>query len=209
MLFIICRLRYSFAIVDVLILFSSCCFSSSPDATLRSAICTSFVGFTGTSPAPLSNLALFLSFTHSVSTTLSLYACILTFPSRFSLKNRSVSFSTFTAVWFLSLFHAVPRTTSSVTVSLSASRQHVESSWLGFWNSFHHNPWQWRSSSVSVSCDFLSLSTSIQEPPLATACHTSRPSSSHPYVTFNGCAVQLLPRTNPLWVIHKTAPVRS
>ena len=80
MLFIICRLRYSFAIVDILILFSSCCFSSSPDATLRSAICTSFVGFIGTSPAPLSNLTLFLSFTHSVSTTLSLYACILTCP---------------------------------------------------------------------------------------------------------------------------------
>ena len=47
------------------------------------------------------------------------------------------------------------RTTSSVTVSLDVSKQHVESSWLSLWNPFHHNPWQCESSSFFVSFDFL------------------------------------------------------
>ena len=47
------------------------------------------------------------------------------------------------------------RTTSSVTMSIDASRQHTESSRLNLQRSFHHNPWQWGSRSFSVSCDFL------------------------------------------------------
>ena len=47
------------------------------------------------------------------------------------------------------------RTTSSVTVGLDVSRQHVESSWLRLWRSFYHNPWQWGSRSLFVSCDLL------------------------------------------------------
>ena len=64
-----------------LILFSSCCLSSSPDATeCRSAICSSFPGSLSTSPAHLFVRAHVLSFNRSVSATLSLYAFIVASP---------------------------------------------------------------------------------------------------------------------------------
>ena len=45
--------------------------------------------------------------------------------------------------------------TSNVSVSLDVSRQHVTKYCLSLWYSFHHNPWQRRSSSFFVGCDFL------------------------------------------------------
>ena len=54
----------------------------SPDATARrSDICFSFLGSTGTSPAPFSARALLLSCTRSVMATLSLCALILAIPA--------------------------------------------------------------------------------------------------------------------------------
>ena len=64
-----------------LVLFSSFCVSSSPDATAcRSTICSPLLGSISTPPAPLSTRASFLSFTLCVSATLTLYAFILAVP---------------------------------------------------------------------------------------------------------------------------------
>ena len=79
----------------------------------------------------------------------------LLFPSRFSLNNRSDSFSTFVVVWFCRSFMRCQRCTTRVTVSLDVRRQHVESSWLRLRNSVHYNPWQWTSSSSFIRCNFL------------------------------------------------------
>ena len=107
-----------------LILFSSCWLSSSPDATAcRSAIC-SFLGSTGTSPAPHSARPLFLSFTCSTSATLCLCAFILVSPVKVLSIILPDSFSTFITVWFhrssMRCQHCTAKT-SSLTMSLDVN----------------------------------------------------------------------------------------
>ena len=133
-----------------LILSSSCWFSlmSPPDASAcRTATCSS-----------AQTRALVLSLTRSFSATV--FVCIHPCLSRQgSLNNRSDSFCTFVVDWFdrssMRSQRRTTRATSSVTASLDVSRKHVESAWLNLWNSFHHNPWQWRSRSFFVTYDFL------------------------------------------------------
>ena len=95
--------------------------------------------------------ARFLSFTRSVSAVRSLYALILAFPVKVLSMIYLIPLSTFVVVWFdrssIRCQRCTTRSTSCVTVSLDVSRQHIESSWLNLRNSFHHNSWQWRSSS--------------------------------------------------------------
>ena len=81
------------------------------------------------SPGP-SNVHLFqLSLFSILSLPLSRRLCLcLPFLSRFSQS----SLHTAMRCWCCAAW-----TTSCVTVSLNASRQHVESSWLSLWNSFH------------------------------------------------------------------------
>ena len=43
---------------------------------------------------------------------------------------------------------------SRVSQSLNVCRHNVESSGFNFWRSFNHKPWQWKSRSFFVSCDF-------------------------------------------------------
>ena len=50
-----------------------------------------------------------------------------------------------------------PWAASSVSVSFNVRRQDVESSGFNLWRSFSHNPWQWKSRSFFVSCDFRQL----------------------------------------------------
>ena len=84
----------------------------------------SFPGSVGTSPAPRSTRALFLSLTRSVSAILSLYACIRPCLSRqSSLNDRSDSLSAFVVMWFdrssMRCKRSTTRTTSSVSVILN------------------------------------------------------------------------------------------
>ena len=107
---------------------------------------------------PSTQLELFPLF-HSLCLGDSVFVCIhLCFSRQSCLINRSDSFSTFVVVRFhrssMRSQRCTTRTTSSVTASLDVTRQHMESSWLRLWNSFHHKPWQWRSRSFFVSCDF-------------------------------------------------------
>ena len=132
-----------------LILFSSCCLSSSPDATAcRSA------------SAPLSR-------------RLRLCAFILAVPVKVLSIIVLIRSRHFIVVWFrhssVRCQRCTTQTTSSVTVSLDVCRRHVESSWLNFWSSFNCNPWQWRFSSSSVRRSF-HCQISSQEPPFAAKC---------------------------------------
>ena len=146
-----------------LILSSSCWVSlmSPPDASAcRTATCSSapVPGFISTSPAPRSTRALFLSLTRSVSAVQSLYAFILAFPvTVLSMIDRSVSLSAFIFMCLCRFSMQCKRcgswAASSVSVSFNVRRQDVKSSGFSFWCSF--NPWQWRSRSFFVSCDFL------------------------------------------------------
>ena len=168
-----------------------------PDASAcRTATCSSslFPGSMGTSPAPRSTRALFLSLTHSVSAILSLYAFILPFP----VKVLSMIVLILSQHSSLCGFVAFPcDATSRVTVSFNVWGQNTESSGFNFWCSFIHNPWQCGSRSFFVSCDFLS----------------KLPFWGHfvdSQASLSVCLVQLLPRTTPPFlVMHKTAPVRS
>ena len=106
-----------------------------------------------TSPALLSNRALFPTSTCSGSATLFCFSC------QVSLNDLSDSFSTFVVVWFCRFSVRCKRcaswAASSVSVSFNVRRQDVESSGFNLWRSFNHNPWQWGSRSFFVSCDFL------------------------------------------------------
>ena len=83
-----------------LILFSSCCLSSSPDVTAcRSAICSPLQGSIGTSPAPLLELLFFPSLALSQRLSVSLCAFILALPVKEgSLRSLSDSLSPFIVV---------------------------------------------------------------------------------------------------------------
>ena len=144
----------SFAVSDPLspmwtslILFSSCCFSSSPDAAAcRSATCSSFLGSTSTSPWTSLNSGSFPLF-HSLCLGNSDFVC--THPCFFrrgSLDNRYDSLTTFIFVCFCHTSvrrqRCTTQTTSNATAGLDVSRQHAESSWLNLGNSFNYNPWQ-------------------------------------------------------------------
>ena len=89
--------------------------------------------------------------------------------------------------------------TLSVTASLDVSRQHVESTWLTLRKFFQPQslametpffPWQ----------PWLTLSTSIQEPPFATACHTKPSQFVASHASHSVCLVQFLPLTTPVLV---------
>ena len=138
-----------------LIPFSSCWFSSSPDATAcQSAICSSFQGSIGTSAAPFSSRPnatvcrsairfsgpLFsLSFALS-SAILSLYAIHPSSSCQCSFNNGSDCFSAFVIMWLdrssMRCQRSTTRTTSSLTMIFNVSRQHVESSRFSLWNYF-------------------------------------------------------------------------
>ena len=111
-----------------LILFSSCCFLSLPEATAcRSAICS----------------PLFLSCTSFVSATPSLYSLILASYTRQGLlDNLSDSFSTCVFVWFdrssMRCQRCTTRRTSSVIMSLKFSKN-GKSSWLSLQKSFRRD----------------------------------------------------------------------
>ena len=97
-------------------------------------------------PAPRSTRALSLSFTRSVSATLSLHAFILALPVKVPSTMVLISFSTFVVVWFyrysMRCQLCTTRTTSSTTVSLDVSHTSRPSSS----RPTHH--------SVSVSSNF-------------------------------------------------------
>ena len=95
-------------------------FSSTPDATAcRSAICSSFPSSMGTSSAPRSTRALFLSSTRSDSATLCMHSS-LPFPSKFSqLIVLILSLGSLLCDWIAcDAGGAQPGHFSSVTVSL-------------------------------------------------------------------------------------------
>ena len=133
------------------------------------------------------------SLCHSDSLSLSL--CI---DSRLPVKVLSIialTLSRHSLLWFCRSSMQCQRctscTTSSVAMSLDVSRQQVEPSRLRLWNSFKCNPRQ----------------RGLRQFQLR---HLPRSATSlHPMNQSNGCLVQLLPRTTPLPVIHKTAQVPS
>ena len=121
------------------------------------------------------------------------------------------SFSTVCVVWFdrssMRCHRCTTWTTSSVTVSLDVSRQHVESSGLGLWNfpaTILGNGGPAPSSSVVTF--FVSFKSGAHHLP-------RRATQAVQFVAFHASLsvyrVQLLPRTTPFLVIHRTALVRS
>ena len=112
-----------------LILFTSCWFSSSPDASVSPALC--------------------FSFTRPVSATRSLCAFILAQTSKYvssrqrSFNKCSDSFPAFIIVGFsrssIGCKRSTTKTTSILTVSFNVSRYYVESPRFSFSNSFHNN----------------------------------------------------------------------
>ena len=165
---------------------SSCQFSlmlSPPDAfACRTTTCSSglFPGSTGTSPAPRSTRALFLSLTRAVSAILSLYAFILVFP----VEVLSMIVPILSRHSLLCGFLAFPYDASAAhpgqppVCPWAFRRQDVESSGFMLWRSFNLNPWQWW---LPLLCQiWLCSSTSVLEPPSATGCHANLPRSSIP-----------------------------
>ena len=124
-----------------------------------------------------------------------------------SLNDRSDSLSAFIAMWLCRFSMRCKRCTSweasRVSVSFNVRRQDVESSGFSFKCSFNHNPWQWKSRSFFVSCDF-HLFWSSHLPRSATQTFPIRR-----FPSISVCLVQLLPHTTPFLVKHVTAPVRS
>ena len=134
--FFICCLRSPFANVDIL---SFC--------SLRVVfLLRQMRPHSPVPPAPRSTRALSLSFTRSVSATLSLHAFILALPVKVPSTMVLISFSTFVVVWFyrysMRCQLCTTRTTSSTTVSLDVSHTSRPSSS----RPTHH--------SVSVSSNF-------------------------------------------------------
>ena len=85
-------------------------------------------------------------------------------------------------------------------------RQNVASSGSSFWYSFNHNPWQWVVTLLLLSAVTFLVSLNSG----ATICHgVPHKPSQHvdSQASLSVCLVQLLPRTTPFLVIHKTAPV--
>ena len=158
-----------------------------------------FSGTLGTSPAPSSIRALFLSFTRSISAILPFLCIRPCFSRQGSLNDRSDSLSAFVIMWLcrssMRCRCRTTRTTSTVTVSHDVCRQNVNL--LG-------------SSSGILSTALLGKGGPA--PPLsdvtffdnfnsrATICHGAphKPSQfAASHASFSVCLVQLLPRTTP------------
>ena len=125
-----------------------------------------------------------------------------------SLNDSSDSFSPFVIMWFcrssMRCKRSTTRTTSSMSVSFIVSRQNVESSRLNLRDSLNDNPWQWWSRSFFVSCDLLRQLQFRSHCLPRNATH--KPSQFvDSQASLSVCLAQLLPRTTPFLVTHKTA----
>ena len=128
-----------------------------------------------------------------------------------SLNDRSDSLWAFIIMWLCRFSMRCTRctswTASRVSVSFNVRRQDVESSWFNLWHSFNQilgngGP----APSLSAVTFFVNYNSG------ATICHgvPHKPSQFvDSQASLNVCLVQLLPRTTPCLVMHKTAPVRS
>ena len=214
-LFFTCCLWSSFTNVD-LILFSSYWFSvmSLPSASAcRTAICSSSL-FPGSidhiSPVPLSSPTLFFPFARSDSAILSLYAFILAFPVKVLSMIVLIRSRHSSSMWFcrssmrLQPQHNPDNLQCVREPQCLLTRRRIFSAQRR--RSFDHNPWPWRSRSFFVSCDLLrQLQFRSHHLPRSAKKRPSQFVDSQ--ASLSVCLVQLLPRTTPFLVMHKTAPV--
>ena len=127
-----------------------------------------------------------------------------------SLDNCCDSLSTFSVVWVLPLFRATAALHNPDNFQCDREPRCLQitrrkSSRFHHWNALNYHPWQWSSRSFPVRCNFF-----VNFNSKATICHVVPHKSSQfaaPNASFSGCLVQLLPRTTPFLVKHKTALV--
>ena len=168
-------------------------------------------GSTSTSPAPRSTRALFLLFTRCVSAILSLYASILAFPVKvLSMivlsRSRHSSSCGFVALPCDASAAQPGRPPVCPRASMSADKT---------WNLLGSNSGALSTTilgngSPAPSLSAVTLFVNVNSG--ATICHgvPHKPSKFvDSQAPLSVCLVQLLPRTTPFLVMHKTAPVRS
>ena len=170
---------------------------------------SSFLGSTDAFPTSLSTGALFLSFTRSVSATLSLCAFILALHVKVLsiivvIRSRYPIFCDFCR-YSVQCQRCLIRTTSSMIASPMSADNAWKSYRLIHWNSFNYNPWSWSSNSFSIRCNFfVNFNSGV------ITCHgvSQRSSQFGAFdASFSDCLVQLVSRKTSILRIRKTASV--